>query len=67
VVLAALYPVLKSFNPAQAPRNIDAAGVSSVRHLGQVLFSEYLLPFELTSVLILVAIIGVVVLAKRQS
>jgi len=67
VVLAALYPILKSYNPAQAPRNLDAAGVGSVKHLGQVLFSEYLLPFEITSVLILVAIIGVVVLAKRQS
>jgi NADH-quinone oxidoreductase subunit J len=67
VMLAALLPFLESYNPARAPMNIDAAGVGSVKHLGQVLFSEYLLPFELTSVLILVAIIGVVVLAKRQS
>jgi len=37
-----------------------------VSHLGQMLFSEYLLPFEMTSVLILVAIIGVVVLSKRR-
>jgi NADH-quinone oxidoreductase subunit J len=37
-----------------------------MKNLGQVLFTEYLLPFEITSVLILVAIIGVVVLAKRQ-
>ncbi len=67
LVLAALYPILNSYNPAQAPRNIDAAGgTASVRHLGKVLFTEYLLPFELTSVLILVAIIGVVVLAKRK-
>jgi NADH-quinone oxidoreductase subunit J len=37
-----------------------------VRHLGETLFNQYLVPFEVTSVLILVAIIGVVVLAKRQ-
>jgi NADH-quinone oxidoreductase subunit J len=41
-------------------------GAGSLTQLGQVLFRDYLLPFELTSVLILVAIIGVVVLAKRQ-
>jgi NADH-quinone oxidoreductase subunit J len=69
VVLAAIYPIIKSYNLAQTPRDIDAmgGGVDSVRRLGQVLFNVYLLPFELTSVLILVAIIGVVVLAKRQS
>ena len=43
------------------------AASASVRHLGQILFSEYLLPFEVTSVLILVAIIGVVVLAKAAA
>ena len=33
--------------------------------LGEQLFTRYLLPFEITSVLLLVAIIGAVVLAKR--
>jgi len=32
--------------------------------VGQVLFSEYLLPFELASILLLVAIIGAVVMAQ---
>ena len=32
--------------------------------VGQVLFSEYLLPFELASILLLVAMIGAVVMAK---
>ena len=35
--------------------------------VGQVLFSEYLLPFELASILLLVAIIGAVVMAKEQA
>ncbi|MBN2319021.1 MAG: NADH-quinone oxidoreductase subunit J [Acidobacteria bacterium] len=64
-----LYPILKSYDLAQTPKNpsfIDG-GVGSVKQLGHVLFSEYLLPFEMTSVLILIAIIGVVVLAKRQA
>lgn len=68
LVLVALYPILQAYNPDRTPKSIVAAGgVSSVKHLGEVLFSRYLLPFEVTSVLILVAIIGVVVLAKRHS
>jgi NADH-quinone oxidoreductase subunit J len=38
-----------------------------LRILGNTLFRDYLLPFEVTSVLILVAIIGAVVLAQRRS
>ncbi|MYA80472.1 MAG: NADH-quinone oxidoreductase subunit J, partial [Acidobacteriia bacterium] len=34
--------------------------------IGQVLFSEYLLPFELASILLLVAMIGAVVMAKAR-
>ncbi len=63
--LALLIPLLRSYEPLLAPR--FSGGESSMKYLGQVLFSQYLVPFEITSVLILVAIIGVVVLAKRQS
>jgi NADH-quinone oxidoreductase subunit J len=34
--------------------------------VGQLLFRQYLLPFEVTSVLILIAIMGAVVLARRE-
>jgi NADH-quinone oxidoreductase subunit J len=34
--------------------------------VGTVLFTDYLLPFELTSVLIVAAIIGVVAIAKKR-
>ena len=34
--------------------------------VGQLLFKDYVLPFELTSVLILVAILGAVVLVKKE-
>jgi NADH-quinone oxidoreductase subunit J len=66
IALAILIPLLKAYNPAQTPRNVGISAAGSVKHLGQVLFNDYLVPFEVTSVLILVAIIGVVVLAKRQ-
>jgi NADH-quinone oxidoreductase subunit J len=34
--------------------------------LGKLLFTEYLLPFEIVSVLLLVAIVGVVLLSKKE-
>lgn len=40
--------------------------VYSVRDIGHSLFSTYLLPFEVTSVLFLVGVIGAVVLATRK-
>jgi NADH-quinone oxidoreductase subunit J len=38
-----------------------------VRALGHLLFTKYLLPFEVTSLLLLVAVIGVVLLSKREN
>jgi NADH-quinone oxidoreductase subunit J len=40
--------------------------VSSVRELGRVLFTDYMFAFEATSILILVAMLGAVVLARRE-
>ena len=48
------------------PGAFGEASVSSVRTLGRVLFTEYAFAFEVTSVLILVAMVGAVVLAKRD-
>jgi NADH-quinone oxidoreductase subunit J len=36
------------------------------QELGIALFREFLLPFEVTSVLVLIAIMGAVVLARRE-
>jgi NADH-quinone oxidoreductase subunit J len=44
----------------------DAESVSSVRELGRVLFTDYMFAFEATSILILVAMVGAVVLARRE-
>lgn len=38
----------------------------SAQTIGRVLFTEYLLPFEVTSVLILIALLGAVVLARKE-
>jgi NADH-quinone oxidoreductase subunit J len=34
--------------------------------IGRVLFSEYLVPFEVTSILLLVAMIGAIVITRKQ-
>jgi NADH-quinone oxidoreductase subunit J len=44
----------------------DAAALASVRGLGQLLFTDYAFAFEVTSILIIVAMVGAVVLAKRE-
>ena len=43
----------------------DVAEPSSVRAVGRVLFTDYMFAFEATSILILVAMVGAVVLAAR--
>jgi NADH-quinone oxidoreductase subunit J len=38
----------------------------ATRPLGELLFTRYLLPFEIVSVLLLVAMVGVILLSKRE-
>jgi NADH-quinone oxidoreductase subunit J len=42
------------------------SGFGSPAQVGTELFTNYLLPFEITSVLLLVAIIGAIVLTKNE-
>ncbi len=49
-------------NPAKG--DATAFGQGSVQAIGAVLYTDYLLPFELASVLLLVGMIGAVVLAR---
>jgi NADH-quinone oxidoreductase subunit J len=41
-------------------------GFGSPYEIGKLLFTEYLLPFEVTSVLLLVAMIGAIVLTRKK-
>ena len=51
----------------QAVAAAESSGAaSSVREIGRVLFSEYGFAFEVTSILILIAMVGAVILAKRE-
>jgi NADH-quinone oxidoreductase subunit J len=51
---------------APAGAKMVPADFGTVRAVGKILFTQYLLPFEATSVLLLVAIVGAVVVAKEK-
>jgi NADH-quinone oxidoreductase subunit J len=48
------------------PEPADPAGLSNTKALGRVLFTDYAYPFELASVILLIAIIAAVMLTLRQ-
>jgi NADH-quinone oxidoreductase subunit J len=50
--------------PASAGKPPVAGGVEAI---GRLLFTDYLFPFELTSVLLLAAMVGVLLLARRRA
>ena len=41
-------------------------GMDNLREMGMVLFNQYLLPFEVTSILLLVAMVGAITLSRRE-
>ena len=53
--------------PSITAANWNSIMADDVRSIGNSLFRDYLLPFEVTSILILVAILGAVVLTKRPN
>jgi NADH-quinone oxidoreductase subunit J len=67
VLLVELVLAVRQFVAAVPPSGPErAAHVSSVREIGIAIFTDYSLAFEATSVLILVAMVGAVVLAKKK-
>jgi NADH-quinone oxidoreductase subunit J len=54
------------FGPAAFPGQAMPADYSNTKELGRLLFTDYVYPFELASVILLVAIIAAVVLTLRR-
>jgi NADH-quinone oxidoreductase subunit J len=52
--------------PASSPVVFGAFQGGTALEIGRSLFTVYLLPFEVTSVLILIAILGAIVLARKE-
>jgi NADH-quinone oxidoreductase subunit J len=49
----------------QTMQNSDLA-VNNVERIGMLLYTDYLIPFEVASMLLLVAMVGAIILAKRE-
>lgn len=71
IAVVALLAELETFSmPARLQIKFSAthaAGYGSIETLAETLFSQYLIAFEVTSVLLLVAVVGAVALARRST
>ncbi len=63
MLLAEFFLATKAFLAAQAMQPVSEIR-GTIEAIGKILFADYLLPFELTSLLLLIAIFGIVSLAK---
>jgi NADH-quinone oxidoreductase subunit J len=69
-LLVALLALLAFFSARLYPRDTEVhfGGFrgGTAQAVGRALFTTYLLPFEITSILILIAIVGAIVLARKE-
>lgn len=65
-LLVTLVGSLKSLSVSE-PVVLQNANLGLVKNLGKVLFNEFLLPFEISSLLLLSAMVGAVLLAKKEA
>ncbi|MBI4945285.1 MAG: NADH-quinone oxidoreductase subunit J [Bacteroidetes bacterium] len=65
LLLVVLVAAMKGAETLPAPATTNA-DMGLVKNLGQVLFTQFLLPFETASLLFLAAMVGAVMLGKRD-
>ena len=65
LLLIVLVGALKGTASLPAPQ-VSSADIGLVKNLGKVLFNQFLLPFETASLLFLAAMVGAVMLGKRD-
>ncbi|MBO0958612.1 NADH-quinone oxidoreductase subunit J [Neobacillus sp. MM2021_6] len=59
----AVYIGIYNFNIDQVPTKLHE---NNTMQIGEALYSKYIIPFELTSVLLLAALVGAIILAKTE-
>jgi NADH-quinone oxidoreductase subunit J len=62
VIVAALKDTEMQYKQVQ----INEGNIGLIKNLGKVLFTEYVFPFEISSVLFLSAMVGAVVIGKKD-
>jgi NADH-quinone oxidoreductase subunit J len=66
VELAAIITVGR-IAPQPGPNmELSDLAVNNVERIGMLLYTDYLIPFEVASMLLLVAMVGAIILAKRE-
>jgi NADH-quinone oxidoreductase subunit J len=65
VLIAEVALILATVKPTSETPASGGAVVGVTHSIGPALFTQYLLPFEITSILILMAIVGAMTLARR--
>jgi NADH-quinone oxidoreductase subunit J len=61
-----LYRGVGAFHVAEVAPAAAPAALGNTEILADALFSQYLLPFEIASILLLVAVVGSVIMAKKR-
>ena len=65
LLLITLVGALRTAEVLPPAQNLDP-NIGLVKNLGNILFHEFLLPFEVSSILFLAAMVGAVMLGKRE-
>ncbi len=65
LLMLVLIAVLRATDAMPVPEGQDMT-IGTIQNLGKVLLNEYLFPFEFASVLLISAMIGAVLLAKKE-
>src|SRR5262249_45678352 len=68
LVLAQLLGIVAVSQLVPAGRSMEMSdlAVNNVERIGMLLYTDYLIPFEVASMLLLVAMVGAIILAKRE-
>ena len=64
--LASVVAAIKAWAGGSPPVVLQDPNLGLVKNLGKILFNEYLLPFEVSSILLLSAMVGAVLLATKD-
>jgi len=65
-MLLVMVAALKDAESAKQMAQVNEGDIGLINYLGNVLFTEYVVPFELSSVLFLSAMVGAVVIGKKE-
>jgi NADH-quinone oxidoreductase subunit J len=65
-LLLVLVAALKDTDLKQQEALVNQGGIGLIKNLGKELFSTYVVPFEISSILFLSAMVGAVVIGKKE-